>query len=791
MTNLSGQLDDQYLKMQFVSSTKNEWIKVFSPTLGAVQANATYSFNVMATWDAQYGGGSQPSWAGCNVVSLYLNGYEFYKNLVGNIPTRGTFNDIGVQVVIDSSGKLVSTNANTTAVVGETVLTGGSEAQIKLMGGRAASTGGSGQSYVMFDNVRLTVDATKTWDALGDGNWTDGNRWVAAGEPLATENIEINAPLDTVTVNSATATAKVATLTAGILNIAETGKLTVVNTLMVAAAGEVQLAGELSAATLNTAGTISGTGSAAVGTLKVTGGSVGANITASSAHNIEAGTLSETLDGASATLTKSTAGVANFQGTVDVATIAINAGTANNSGSMNAATVNISGGTLDNSNTLAASTALNVNSGTLTNSGSVSAPVINVAGGALNNTNTVVATTLNVSAGTMTSDSSTTAETMSIAAGAAVSGHYTITKDLTLSDAMNVSLAGAASFDLTGTDLANAAAARTLTFNGGTATLSRVVSTSGLVSHVQFDGTMGPGLAGTGGTAVGAVNYDAGKFGLSAGVATYGAGSVVLNDDLGAQFGTTGDFSMSLWMYFDSAISDPAFFSNKSWDNGNNTGINLAFNDSTVLDFNTKGSTGTRQDLHPAALNAGAWNNIVFTVDRDGLTSLYVNGVAAGTLATSAGSFDGLYNWTFLNDGTGVYSGTVSGLKVDEYAAWSRLLTGGEVAGLYDGIVGDKLGLDLSSMTWDVLSSMTINLDTTSLVDPFMINLADGQILTLTGDWDAIYALGQNSLEKYGLYMSYDTFGSGPVYLSNVPEPATMSLLVLGGVAALLRRRRS
>ena len=208
----------------------------------------------------------------------------------------------------------------------------------------------------------------------------------------------------------------------------------------------------------------------------------------------------------------------------------------------------------------------------------------------------------------------------------------------------------------------------------------------GLVAHLRLDGAATSGLAGIDAEVIGQVDFSAGRFGEAAFVESYGDGHITLVEDLAATFGGEGDFSMSLWVRHEGFSSDPAFLSNKNWNSGANTGINLAMNPHDTLDFNTKGSNGDREDLHAfKALQPGAWQHVAFTVDRDGATSLFVNGILAGQIeTTSAGSFDGGLPWVLLNDGTGDYeSGAATeNLGVDEFAAWDRLLSLDEILAL-------------------------------------------------------------------------------------------------------------
>jgi hypothetical protein len=151
-TNLSGQLGDQYGKMLFApSTTQNQWIKIYSPALDPVLASYTYTLTVGVGWDRQYASGSQPTWAGYNSIQLILSGNQIWKDLPSL--TEDAFTDVSFEVVLDADGKLVSHTGSGGPAVG-TLLTGGN-ASVSLMGGRAISTGSTGSSYLLFDNIRL------------------------------------------------------------------------------------------------------------------------------------------------------------------------------------------------------------------------------------------------------------------------------------------------------------------------------------------------------------------------------------------------------------------------------------------------------------------------------------------------------------------------------------------------------------------------------------------------------------------------------------------------------------
>ncbi|MCC6492907.1 MAG: alkaline phosphatase family protein [Pirellulales bacterium] len=161
-------------------------------------------------------------------------------------------------------------------------------------------------------------------------------------------------------------------------------------------------------------------------------------------------------------------------------------------------------------------------------------------------------------------------------------------------------------------------------------------------------------------------------------------------------FGTTTDFSLSMWIRQDDFLSDPAVLSNKNWNSGDNVGINWAVKGNGIFDLNTKAGGGARRDLDTAAnsasLGVGAWSQVTMTVDRDGATKLYINGVNTGTIpVTSQGSFNGSLPWNIGQDGTGEYGVEFTG-AVDELAIWRRAITSAEATQLYNNGAGLNLG---------------------------------------------------------------------------------------------------
>lgn len=240
--------------------------------------------------------------------------------------------------------------------------------------------------------------------------------------------------------------------------------------------------------------------------------------------------------------------------------------------------------------------------------------------------------------------------------------------------------------------------------------------TDNLVALYEFDGdfldTSGSPQA-THGTPVNNPQFTAGKIGqamyLPRAKDYMSLNPVTLTE---LDFGTTADFSISMWIRQDDFANDPAVLSNKNWANGGNTGVNWAVKGNGIFDLNTKGSTGTRLDLdtaqNSASLGVGVWSHVLMTIDRDGPTKLYINGVNTGTInLSSPGTFNGSLPWNIGQDGTGNYSVEFTG-AVDELAFWRRSLTPTEAGQLWNA----GAGIDLGAQVVDSRLRLVVDRDT-------------------------------------------------------------------------------
>ncbi len=125
-----------------------------------------------------------------------------------------------------------------------------------------------------------------------------------------------------------------------------------------------------------------------------------------------------------------------------------------------------------------------------------------------------------------------------------------------------------------------------------------------------------------------------------------------------------GDFSVEMWINVQNIIQgdnfqDPAIFSNKNWDSGNNTGINLFVSNTTtgILRVNYKTSNSARIDINTQTSILGGWRHIALTVDRNNKMIIYLDGrnVGESNISNTVGTLEGNYSYKLGQDGIGTY----------------------------------------------------------------------------------------------------------------------------------------
>ncbi|KQS88823.1 LamG-like jellyroll fold domain-containing protein [Chryseobacterium sp. Leaf394] len=124
----------------------------------------------------------------------------------------------------------------------------------------------------------------------------------------------------------------------------------------------------------------------------------------------------------------------------------------------------------------------------------------------------------------------------------------------------------------------------------------------------------------------------------------------------GFNFGTTQDFTIEFWVKPNANYSsDPVFIGNKNWNNGYNKGFVISGYSGQTFKMNI-GDGSNRLDLVGGKLVTNQWKHIAVTFDRDGLATMYDDGVpvTVGKMNT-IGDITSNLPLTINQDGTNTY----------------------------------------------------------------------------------------------------------------------------------------
>lgn len=152
--------------------------------------------------------------------------------------------------------------------------------------------------------------------------------------------------------------------------------------------------------------------------------------------------------------------------------------------------------------------------------------------------------------------------------------------------------------------------------------------------------------------------------------------SASINNDLAVtnrtfHFDTT-DFSLSCWIKTTNNTADASIMSDKDWDSGKNKGWILAMYNGKIL-FNIGDGTNRGDVSTPTTYNDGKWHYISVSADRDGLLSLYVDGVLQATI--------NIANVGNIAINSSVYFGCDNELdypfygEIDEVKVWNTIIS--------------------------------------------------------------------------------------------------------------------
>lgn len=225
------------------------------------------------------------------------------------------------------------------------------------------------------------------------------------------------------------------------------------------------------------------------------------------------------------------------------------------------------------------------------------------------------------------------------------------------------------------------------------------------------------------------------------------------------------DFTFECWMKVNSVSDDPAFFSNKSWASGSNTGMVFDVQDNgSNMKFNFKDASNARKDL-TVAVNEHRrdWFHFAGTYKKGGYFKVYINGIAKDSLNVSSltGSFASSYTYKLGQDGTGNYSYSGNNPrfngKIDEVRIWTAVRTQQQIRdNMCQKLAGSETDL-YAYYNCDVASGTTLpDLSTGAVNTGTLVN-------TVAANWTTSGApVGNSSVNKYAT-----AYGTSTLQITN------------------------
>ena len=169
---------------------------------------------------------------------------------------------------------------------------------------------------------------------------------------------------------------------------------------------------------------------------------------------------------------------------------------------------------------------------------------------------------------------------------------------------------------------------------------------------------------------------------------TFGAETDYISTEWNPAFGADQDFSIDFSIRSDGWSSDPSVISDKDWGSGGNPGFNIALAGSgSGIDVNV-GDGSNRADLESGQINDGLWHHVLVTFDRDGLMSLWIDGVEMqSTDMSEVGDITSPFDFNMGQDGTGAYSaGAIC--DISNVRVWNTVLSFMDISDIACGIIG-------------------------------------------------------------------------------------------------------
>ncbi|MEC3875112.1 alkaline phosphatase family protein [Chryseobacterium salviniae] len=140
-------------------------------------------------------------------------------------------------------------------------------------------------------------------------------------------------------------------------------------------------------------------------------------------------------------------------------------------------------------------------------------------------------------------------------------------------------------------------------------------------------------------------------------------------------FGANQDFTIEFWVKPNASFSsDPVFIGNKNWNNGYNKGFVISGYSGQTFKMNI-GDGSNRLDLVGGKIITNQWKHIAVTFDRDGLATMYEDGVPVTTgKMNSIGDITSNLPLTINQDGTNTY-GVNLAASYKDVRVWKTVLS--------------------------------------------------------------------------------------------------------------------
>ncbi len=154
------------------------------------------------------------------------------------------------------------------------------------------------------------------------------------------------------------------------------------------------------------------------------------------------------------------------------------------------------------------------------------------------------------------------------------------------------------------------------------------------------------------------------------------SGSDLAQASAAPDFGSTQDFSVSFWIKTTTNAGDAAIVTDKNWYSGYNKG--WVFSMTSGLVWLNVGDGSERIDLYSTSyLNDGEWHYVAGSFDRDGIATLYIDGIAEASDNMSA--LNDIHTSFGLSMGADVYGAYDYEGEIEEVKIFNSALSQNEI----------------------------------------------------------------------------------------------------------------